>query len=256
MDPASPSTSPPPLSTSTSSTSLSSTPPPPLYRKKLHTTIEKVCASAIHFTPSLPPLHPYDDPILTITDPTTLTSLTSAAHLLRSGEAISFPTETVYGLGADATSTSAVQSIFSAKSRPIDNPLIVHISSLTQLRTILPPSPSTDPIPAVYKPLIDAFWPGPLTILLPLPTPSPLSPNVTATQPTFAARMPAHPIALALCKISALPLAAPSANASGKPSPTTAAHVFHVLVLNTPTFLFGVCKLSNSLAPGGAVPTS
>ena len=239
--PSHPTPSPWPLSTSTSSTSITSTSTPPFYRKKHATRIEKVRADAIHFTPSVPPLHPYDNPTLTINDPLTLAAINSASALLRAGDAISFPTETVYGLGADATRTSAVQLIFSAKSRPIDNPLIVHISSLQQLREILPPAsaPGEDPIPAVYGPLIDAFWPGPLTILLPLPTPSPLSPNVTATQPTFAARMPNHPIALALCKTSSLPLAAPSANASGRPSPTTAAHVFHDLQSRIPLIIDG-----------------
>jgi L-threonylcarbamoyladenylate synthase len=148
---------------------------------------------------------------------------------LRAGRPVAFPTETVYGLGADATSSAAVRAIYTAKQRPADNPLIVHFGSTEQLRKLLGPerSPETqrDPIPEIYYPLIERFWPGPLTILIPLPTPSPLAPEVTNSLRTFGARMPASPIALALIQRANLPLAAPSANASGKPSPTTAQHV-------------------------------
>lgn len=94
-------------------------------------------------------------------------------------------------------------------------------------------------IPEIYDPLISKFWPGPLTILLPLPKNSRLSPSVTAGQPTFAARLPEHPIALALCSLSGLPLAAPSANASGNPSPTTAAHVYTDLQNRIPFIIDG-----------------
>lgn len=167
-----------------------------------------------------------------------------AAHLLEAASQlrttdipVAFPTETVYGLGADATRASAVLGIYAAKQRPSDNPLIVHISSLSQLRRLLlsdgpsvsTPNPSIDPIPSIYHPLIARFWPGPLTILLPLPTPSPFAPQVTASLSTVAVRMPSSLLALALIHISQLPLAAPSANASSKPSPTTAAHVLHDL---------------------------
>ena len=150
---------------------------------------------------------------------------------------VAFPTETVYGLGADATRSGAVRGIYSAKGRPSDNPLIVHISSLSQLRTLLAPRESppvapespSDPIPQIYHSLISRFWPGPLTILLPLPTPSPLAPEVTNSLPTVAVRMPSSILALVLIHLSNVPLAAPSANASSKPSPTTAAHVLHDL---------------------------
>lgn len=165
--------------------------------------------------------------------------LLAAASLLRSGRTpLAFPTETVYGLGADATCTAAVLGIYSAKERPADNPLIVHISSLSQLRKLLiPPSsdPShsidlqNDPIPSIYRPLILRFWPGPLTIILPLPRPSRLAPPVTASLSTFGARMPSSLLALALIHLADLPLAAPSANTSTKPSPTTAAHVLQDL---------------------------
>ncbi|KAL8841922.1 MAG: hypothetical protein Q9170_000702 [Blastenia crenularia] len=169
-----------------------------------------------------------------------------AANLLQAVEQlqttnvpVAFPTETVYGLGANATRDDAVAGIYKAKRRPADNPLIVHVSSLTQLRHILMSSlsmqkPSSggetnDPIPAIYHPLISRFWPGPLTILLPLPEPSPLARSVTGDLSTFGVRMPSSRLALALIHLARLPIAAPSANASTKPSPTTAAHVLHDL---------------------------
>lgn len=162
---------------------------------------------------------------------------------------VAFPTETVYGLGADATRSDAVRAIYTAKGRPSDNPLIVHVCDLEMLRRLLQPagratagrqpddrrrdgsgSEGDDPIPAIYRPLITRFWPGPLTILLPLPPPSPshappLAPEVTAGLSTFGARMPASPLALTLIRLAGVPLAAPSANASTRPSPTTAQHV-------------------------------
>ena len=161
-------------------------------------------------------------------------------RLYRFGTAIYqllFPLRQSYGLGADATRSSAVKGIYSAKGRPSDNPLIIHISSLSQLRTLLAPrgnpavapDPALDPILQIYHPLISRFWPGPLTILLPLPTPSPLAPEVTNSLPTVAVRMPSSILALMLIRLSNVPVAAPSANASSKPSPTTAAHVLHDL---------------------------
>ena len=160
-----------------------------------------------------------------------------AAHLARAAQQlqssdvpVAFPTETVYGLGADATRSAAVRGIFEAKQRPSDNPLIVHICSLKQLRDLLKTSsPSQDPIPYIYFSLIRKFWPGPLTILLPIPTPSPFAPEVTSTLTTVGVRMPSAPLALALIHVANRPLAAPSANASSKPSPTTADHVHHDL---------------------------
>ncbi|KAG8532671.1 uncharacterized protein KY384_002548 [Bacidia gigantensis] len=156
-----------------------------------------------------------------------------AALLIRHSDVpVAFPTETVYGLGADATRSSAVQGIYRAKNRPSDNPLIVHISSLPQLRKLLrekSEDKSSDPIPQIYHPLIDHFWPGPLTILLPLPRPSPFAPEVTSTLQTVGVRMPSQKLALALIQMAGVPVAAPSANASGKPSPTTASHVKHDL---------------------------
>ena len=163
----------------------------------------------------------------------------AAAQLKVSNIPVAFPTETVYGLGADATRSSAVLGIYQAKQRPSDNPLIVHISSLTQLRRLLlpqidgvsstPVDVSHDPIPAIYHSLISRFWPGPLTIILPLPSPSPFASSVTASLSTFGARMPSSLLALALIHLAATPIAAPSANTSTKPSTTTAAHVMEDL---------------------------
>ena len=168
----------------------------------------------------------------------------AAAELRRGDIPVAFPTETVYGLGADATRSSAVQGIYKAKQRPSDNPLIVHISCLSQLRHLLDSqwrdtASSSDPIPAIYEPLMSKFWPGPLTILLPLPEPSPFAPEVSANLQTVGVRMPLAPLALSLIKLAGVPLAAPSANTSSKPSPTTAAHVFHDLNGRINTILDG-----------------
>ncbi|TGZ84167.1 translation factor [Ascodesmis nigricans] len=209
--------------------------PPPQYRKRLETEVRSVDPSAVAFTPSStsPDVHPYDSPTLSISSEETFAALHHAAALLLAQQPIAFPTETVYGLGADATSDEAVASIFTAKSRPSDNPLIVHIASLQQLRALLP----ENKIPEFYLPLIHKFWPGALTILLPLPSPPSLSKRVTATQPTFGARMPNHTIPLALSAMTGKPLAAPSANESGKPSPTAASHVFTDLQGRIPLIL-------------------
>lgn len=166
-------------------------------------------------------------------------SLQAAAKQLRESDIpVAFPTETVYGLGADATRSSAVKGIYKAKQRPSDNPLIVHFASLRQLRAVLKPSDegrgngqmeSDDPIPSIYKSLIERFWPGPLTIILRNPENSVLAPEVTAGLTTFGARMPRNILALALIKLADRPIAAPSANASTKPSPTAAEHVAYDL---------------------------
>ncbi|KAB5551308.1 telomere recombination-domain-containing protein [Coniochaeta sp. 2T2.1] len=194
-----------------------------------------------HFFPSLPSsssplshLTKWAVPPSTASDP----ALALAAQHLRTTDIpVAFPTETVYGLGADATRSEAVRGIYTAKGRPSDNPLIVHVCDLDMLRDLLRPTstPQTngftqeeeDPIPPIYAPLIARFWPGPLTILLPNP-PSPsskLAPEVTAGLPTFGARMPASPLARSLISLAGAPLAAPSANASTRPSPTSARHV-------------------------------
>ena len=149
--------------------------------------------------------------------PATDEALALAARLLAKGELVAFPTETVYGLGAHAMDAQAVLGIFAAKGRPADNPLIGHIHDRSQLDGICEVND------AAIR-LMDAFWPGPLTIILPRKDAVPNA--VTANLDTVAVRMPAHPVALALLKACNLPVAAPSANRSGKPSPTSARHVF------------------------------
>ncbi|URJ59982.1 L-threonylcarbamoyladenylate synthase [Paenibacillus polymyxa] len=141
-----------------------------------------------------------------------------AAELLQAGETVAFPTETVYGLGADARSTKAVEAVFAAKGRPSDNPLIVHISDADQLEGMVAEINDT------ARALMNMFWPGPLTLVLPV-VPQALSSRVTAGLDTVGVRMPDHPIALRLIAEAGCPLAAPSANRSGRPSPTLAQHV-------------------------------
>ncbi|WP_429373584.1 L-threonylcarbamoyladenylate synthase [Paenibacillus sp. DS2015] len=145
-----------------------------------------------------------------------------AAQLLAKGGIVAFPTETVYGLGADARSTTAVEAVFIAKGRPADNPLIVHIANHMQLDEIVT---EVHPVAAA---LMEAFWPGPLTLVLPLRD-GVLSPRVTAGLDTVGVRMPDHPVALQLIAESGCPIAAPSANRSGRPSPTLADHVMEDL---------------------------
>ena len=144
-----------------------------------------------------------------------------AAELLRQGFPVAIPTETVYGLAADARNADAVAAIFAAKGRPQDNPLIVHIGEREQLYPLV-----TRMSPMAEK-LADAFWPGPLTLIFPRSDVA--APNVSGGLPTLAVRFPVHPIARRIINESGCPLAAPSANRSGSPSPTTAAHVAHDL---------------------------
>lgn len=145
----------------------------------------------------------------------------AAAEKLAQGEIVAFPTETVYGLGGNAKLQDSVRKIYEAKGRPSDNPLIVHVATLEQVRDIC-----TEIHPIAQK-LIDTFWPGPLTLVL--PSRGEVSNAVTAGLSTVAVRMPSHPVARALILASNLPIAAPSANRSGRPSPTRADHVFHDL---------------------------
>ncbi|WP_083943550.1 L-threonylcarbamoyladenylate synthase [Caldicellulosiruptor naganoensis] len=147
--------------------------------------------------------------------------LSKAAQILRDGGLVAFPTETVYGLGANALLREAVDKIFVAKGRPQDNPLIVHISSIEMLEMC-----AEIPDKRVYK-LIERLWPGPLTIVLPKKECIP--DNVTAGLDTVGIRMPSNKIALELIKLAGVPVAAPSANVSGKPSPTEAQHVIEDL---------------------------
>ena len=140
-----------------------------------------------------------------------------AADLIRRGEIVAFPTETVYGLGADTTNKVAVAKIFVAKGRPAFDPLIVHVASEGILDRVV------KGIPEVAWRLIDTFWPGPLTLVLPKADTIP--DVVTAGLPTVAVRMPQNEVALALIKGARVPIAAPSANSFGRPSPTCADHV-------------------------------
>ncbi|HSL93209.1 MAG TPA: L-threonylcarbamoyladenylate synthase, partial [Bacillota bacterium] len=141
----------------------------------------------------------------------------TATGILMNGGVVAFPTETVYGLGACFDQPAAVRKIYLAKGRPPDNPLIAHISRLDQLDLLVAEWP-----PLAEK-LANAFWPGPLTMVLPRRATVP--DEVTAGLDTVAVRMPDHPLALALISAAGSPLVAPSANRSGRPSPTSAEHV-------------------------------
>jgi len=141
-----------------------------------------------------------------------------AADLLNKNEVIAFPTETVYGLGGNAKNDEAIAKIFAAKGRPSDNPLIIHIAKKEQLAELV------KEVPEKAERLMEAFWPGALTIIFQLKEGA-LSKLATAGLNTVGIRMPDHPVALKLLELANLPIAAPSANTSGKPSPTTALHV-------------------------------
>lgn len=148
-------------------------------------------------------------------------AIAAAAQVLRRGQLLAFPTETVYGLGADALDPRAVRAIFEAKGRPADNPLIVHVSRPHQAWEL-----AQNP-PALASDLAAAFWPGPLTLVMECAKGVP--PETTAGLGTVAVRIPSHPVALALLEAAGIPVAAPSANLSGKPSPTRAEHVLQDL---------------------------
>ncbi len=140
-----------------------------------------------------------------------------ASEFIRKGEVVAFPTETVYGLGADALNPEAVRKIFEAKKRPLDNPLIIHVSKNEQVYQLV------EELPPVAERLMEAFWPGALTLIL--RKSSKVPPEATAGLDTVAVRMPDHRVALNLIEEASTPIAAPSANLSGKPSPTRAEHV-------------------------------
>ena len=150
--------------------------------------------------------------------PASASAIARAAQLLREGELIAFPTETVYGLGGDATSEAAVARIFAAKGRPRFNPLIVHVPGLAE----------AEPLAVFNERARDAarhFWPGPLSLVLPRRKTGGLSLLASAGLDTVALRAPAHPVAQQLLRAAGIPIAAPSANRSGRVSPTLAAHV-------------------------------
>jgi L-threonylcarbamoyladenylate synthase len=150
-----------------------------------------------------------------------LTKIQSAAEIIQHGGLIAFPTETVYGVGADALNPTAVLALFEAKKRPLDNPPIVHVADPSEVFRLV------EEVPAKARILMEKFWPGPLTLIFKR---SNLIPKVTvAGLDTVAIRMPKHKVALDLIKLSRCPIAAPSANLAGKPSPTTAQHVYEDL---------------------------
>jgi L-threonylcarbamoyladenylate synthase len=153
--------------------------------------------------------------------PADAASIVRAAALLRQGRLVAFPTETVYGLGANALDAEAVARIFEAKGRPSTNPLIVHVAGAEEALRVVAEWPE------MARLLAERFWPGPLTLVLPRAAGVP--DIVTAGGPTVAVRVPAHPVALALLREAAVPLAAPSANRSGQLSPTRAEHVMEGL---------------------------
>jgi len=161
-----------------------------------------------------------------------------AAEAIRAGKLVAFPTETVYGLGADARNPDAVRGIFRVKGRPQDNPLIVHVAGRDALEGV------ASDVPAAALALVERFWPGPLTLIL--GSDGRLPADVTAGLPTVAVRCPAHPVALKLIELSGTPIAAPSANRSGRPSPTRAEHVISDLwglvdvIIDSGDTLYGV----------------
>ena len=144
-------------------------------------------------------------------------SIALAARLIQEGDIVGFPTETVYGLGANALSAQAVRRIFAAKGRPADNPLIVHIADADALDGLV------TRVPPAARALMGAYWPGPMTLLFPRRACIPDA--TTAGLDTVGIRMPSNPVARALIRASGVPIAAPSANRSGRPSPTTAQRV-------------------------------
>jgi L-threonylcarbamoyladenylate synthase len=148
-------------------------------------------------------------------------AIAHAAHVLQEGGLVAFPTETVYGLGANALDPAAVAKIFAAKGRPATNPIIVHIATIDEASAL------AGAWPDVAQQLADRFWPGPLTLVLPKQAHVP--DLVTAGGATVALRMPAHPVALALLRACGFPLAAPSANRSSELSPTLPEHVLRGL---------------------------
>lgn len=156
--------------------------------------------------------------VLHITDAEDAEAIEEAADFLRRGELVIFPTETVYGLGADGLNPEAAEKIFAAKGRPKDNPLILHIAEADQVLDLV------THIPPKAKDCMDMFWPGPLTLIFERSDAVPDA--ITAGGDTVAIRMPSHPIAHAILKAAKIPVAAPSANTSGRPSPTRLSHVW------------------------------
>jgi L-threonylcarbamoyladenylate synthase len=176
--------------------------------------------------------------------------LITATNFLANGRLVAFPTETVYGLGADATNNVAVAHVFAAKGRPNFNPLIVHVTDLNAAKKI-----------AVFNQaelqLAKAFWPGPLTLVLPLRSGHNIAPLVSAGLNSVALRVPAHPVARDLLRKYGGPIAAPSANISGQISPTTAAHVIGSLSGKVTAIIDGgPCEVGLESTIIGGAPTA
>lgn len=182
--------------------------------------------------------------------PVTDKSIRLAGELIRRGELVGMPTETVYGLGADALNPQAVLNIFKAKGRPADNPLIVHVSRIEEI------PPLVREIPEAAKKLMDAFWPGPMTLILPKADCIPS--EVSAGLDTVGIRLPGSEAARRFIKAAGRPIAAPSGNRSGKPSPTTAAHMLEDMDGRIPLILDGgPCEVgveSSVIDATGATP--
>lgn len=162
--------------------------------------------------------------------PASADAIEAAAELILAGQPVAMPTETVYGLAGDATNAEAIARVYAAKGRPSFNPLIAHVSGLSMARQFVDISPAA-------LDLMARFWPGPLTLVLPLKPDAPIASLVTAGLDTLAIRCPDHPVAQALIAATGKPLAAPSANASGRISPTRAEHVLKSLGGRIPLIL-------------------
>ena len=175
-------------------------------------------------------------------------SVALGAKLIREGELVGFPTETVYGLGANALDARAVAKIFEAKGRPQDNPLITHVACVEEI------PPLVRAIPAAARKLMEAFWPGPMTLILPKADCIPDA--VSAGLDTVGIRLPANADARRLIRAAGCPIAAPSANRSGRPSPTTALHVLEDMDGRIPLILDGGAtgEVPVILRPGGITP--
>ncbi len=193
--------------------------------------------------------------------PATDESVELAAEMILCGMVVAFPTETVYGLGANALDDGAVKKIFAAKDRPQDNPLITHVGSQDAIGALI-----EGPMPEAARKLADAFWPGPLTMIM--KSAGAVAPSVSPGLNTVSIRMPSHPVARALLDACRVPIAAPSANRSGRPSPTSAAHVMEDMDGVIPLILDGgdcvvglestvldvTCEPPRILRPGGITP--
>jgi L-threonylcarbamoyladenylate synthase len=192
--------------------------------------------------------------MLMITEVLTEQALTKAVAAIKAGELVAFPTETVYGLGANALDATAVKKVYQAKGRPSDNPLIVHVSGLEMVKQYV------KQLPPKAEALVQQFWPGPLTFIFAV-DPDTFPAAVTGGLTTVAFRMPDNELTLQLIKTAGVPLVGPSANTSGKPSPTSAQHVYHDLqgkiayILDDGPTKIGVESTVLDLSVANEVPT-